>query len=398
MSDKKVAIIIVTFNASKYLGELFSSIEKIIYPKDKFEIIVVDNASTDDTLEKIRDCFAPLHSARNDQLNSVIARIRPLAETKQSTVNGGLPRSPADAGSLAMTNIKLIPQKTNTGFTGGNNIGLQYAIDNGFDYAYMLNQDTVVEPNFIQEAIQVAEGDDKIAAVQSLLLLYDKKDTVNSMGNYIHYLGFAYAGGNGQKAISYKLQATSREITYPSGAGVLLRLSVLKKIGLLHPELFMYHEDVELGWRMRLCGYKIMLAPKSIVYHKYEFSRSMKKYYYMERNRFIVMLEKYKLATIIVILPALITMEILMFAYSFISGFWKEKLFAYGYFLRPNSWKKIFAERKRNQKMRIATDREIIKRFVSMIESQENTNLLIKYIFNPIFYLYLSVIKIIIFW
>ncbi|KKQ54036.1 MAG: hypothetical protein US74_C0053G0005 [Parcubacteria group bacterium GW2011_GWA2_38_13] len=286
----------------------------------------------------------------------------------------------------------------NSGFVGGNNIGLQYAVDNDFDYAYLLNQDTVVDSNFLSEVVQIIEGDEKIGAVQSLLLLNDKKDTINSMGNHIHYLGFAYAGGNGEKVQSSKFKVQSYEITYPSGAAVLLRCTTLMKIGLLHPELFMYHEDVELGWRMWLFGYKIMLAPKSIVYHKYEFSRSMKKYYYMERNRFIVFLEKYKLATIVLIFPALVLMEILMFAYSFISGFWKEKLHAYGYFFHISAWKKIFSKRLQNQTGRVISDREIIHKFVGVIQFQEAVNPFVKYIFNPLFHLYFIAIKFFIFW
>ena len=360
MSDKKVAIIVVTYNASKYLGELFSSLENLNYPKDKFEIVIIDNASTDGTQEILKSQVLNLKSKK--------------------------------------FYVSCFMFHENSGFVGGNNIGLQYAVDNDFDYAYMLNQDTVVDPNFLEEAINVAESDEKIGAVQSLLLLNDRKDTINSMGNHIHYLGFAYAGGNGEKVQSSKFKVQSYEITYPSGAAVLLRCTTLMKIGLLHPELFMYHEDVELGWRIWLFGYKIMLAPKSIVYHKYEFSRSMKKYYYMERNRFIVFLEKYKLATIVLIFPALVLMEILMFAYSFVSGFWKEKLHAYGYFFHISSWKKIFSKRLQNQTGRVISDREIIHKFVGVIQFQEAVNPFVKYIFNPLFHLYFIAIKFFIFW
>src|SRR3989344_8700972 len=282
--DKRVAVIIVTFNASKYLGELFSSLQKLNYPRDKFEIVVVDNASTDDTWENLKSQISNLKK------------------------NG-----------LQATSYKL---QANSGFVGGNNIGLQYAIENNFDYAYMLNQDTVVDSNFLNEVVRVAERDEKISAVQSLLLLYDKKDIINGYGNQIHYLGLAYAGGNGKKVSSFKFQVSGQEITYPSGAGVLLRCETLKRIGLLNPDLFMYHEDVDLGWRMWLAGYKVMLAPQSIVYHKYEFSRSIRKYYFMERNRLIVVFENYKIGTLAIIFPALFIMEVMLFPYTFlVSGF-----------------------------------------------------------------------------
>ena len=190
MPNKKIAIIIVTYNASEYLGELFSSLEKIDYPKDKFEIIVIDNNSNDKSVKMIKTIAT-----------SVIARSEAPGEaTRQSHKDRGLPRSSSQGSDpLAMTannKIKIYPifLKENKGFTGGNNIGIQYAIEKNFDYVYLLNQDTIVDPNFLQEAVKVGESDEKIGAVQSLLMLWPDKDLINSWGNEIHYLGFAYSG------------------------------------------------------------------------------------------------------------------------------------------------------------------------------------------------------------
>ena len=65
----------------------------------------------------------------------------------------------------------------------------------------------------------------------------------------------------------------------------------------------MYHDDLEMGWKAKLAGYKIVLAPKSVCYHKYEFSRSIKMVYYMERNRLITHFSFYELTSILAILP-----------------------------------------------------------------------------------------------
>ena len=91
-------------------------------------------------------------------------------------------------------------------------------------------------------------------------------------------------------------------------------------------DLFIYHEDLDLGWRLWLQAFRCLLAPQSVVYHKYDFSRSISKYYYMERNRYIVSLQNYKVATLIILLPAWLAMELGLLAFSLFSGFWKDKL------------------------------------------------------------------------
>ena len=364
---KKVAIIIVTYNGAEYIGDCLSSLKKMEYPADSVKIIIVDNASTDNTADLI----------------------------KKLITNYYLP-------------ITAIKNNQNLGFTGGNNVGLRYAIEHGFDYAYLLNQDTEVEPNFLSEAVRIAESDDQIGAVQSRLMLFNKKDTINSVGNQIHYLGFAFAGGHGTKITNYQpvphsfsrggLPITNYEIVYPSGAAVLIKVESLKKVGLLYDEYYMYHEDVDLGWQFWLSGFKCVLAAESVVYHKYEFSRSIKKYYFMERNRYLVILQNYKLATFILFVPAFCLMDIAIFFYSFIGGWWRELFKVYLYFLKPKNWQKLFARRKLVQSRRVVPDKFIISRFVGKIEFQDLKNPLLNYIANPILDLYWQLVKKIVWW
>jgi len=356
MSDKKVLIVIAVYNGAQYLRDCLSSLAKITYPKDNFKVLAIDDASTDDSAEYIKNNWPE---------------------------------------------IKLIVNKKNIGFAAGNNLGMQYGLDHNFDYIYLLNQDTVVKPDFLEKAVEIGEKQKEIGAVQSKLLLYQDQEKINSIGNEIHYLGFAFAGG-------YQLldQAmVEKEITYPSGACVLLKTSALKEVGLFNEEFFMYHEDTDLGWRMWLSGYKVMLAPDSIVYHKYEFSRSIKKYYYMERNRRLVVFQNYKLPTILLILPACFFMNLAMFFYSFIAGlpagrqgWWREEFKVISYFLKPNSWQKIFKTRHEIQAKRKVKDKLIIKRFVGKIDFQDIQNPLLKYIVNPVFNFYWQIIKKLIWW
>jgi len=349
MQQSRVLIVILVYNGADYIGDCLSSLAKIIYSKDSFEILVIDNASTD---------------------NSVAAIKRNFAE------------------------IKLIENEHNIGFAAGNNIGFKYAADNGFDYVYLLNQDTVVEPDFLDRVVEVGRSDKKIAAVQSKLLLYNDKGKINSIGNEIHYLGFGFAGGH-QTA---DLELKPLEITYSSGSACLLDVSKLREVGYFNPEFFMYHEDMDLGWRIWLTGFKCMLAPKSVVYHKYEFSRSIKKYYFMERNRYLVLIQNYKLGTLLLIIPACLVMEAGLLLYSFVTGFWIQKFKAYSYFLNIKSWQKLFKARKFVQSKRKVGDKEIVKRFVGKIEFQDIDNPVLKYIANPVFNFYWQVIKNFIWW
>lgn len=348
--NKKVLIVILVWNGvAEFLSDCFSSLKKINYSKEDLEILAIDNNSTDKSVEFIKNNYPE---------------------------------------------VKIVTNKENIGFAAGNNVGLQYAIDNDFDYVYLLNQDTVVKADFLSEVIAVAETDEKIGAVQSKLLLYQDQGKINSIGNEIHYLGFAFAGGYQRP----DQEMTIREITYPSGACTLFRVSALKQVGLFNADFFMYHEDTDLGWRLWLGGYKVMLAPKSVVYHKYEFSRSIDKFYYMERNRYLVLLQNYKIATLLLISPAACLMDIAMFFYSFIGGWWRQEFTVYAYFFKLKNWDKIMQTRQLVQSKRKVKDREVVKRFVGKIEFQDFQNPLLKYIANPVFNFYWQVVKRLIWW
>jgi len=347
---KKVAIIIVNYNGLEYLSDCLTSLLNLDYPKEDYKVILIDNSSIDDSINFVRNNFPQ---------------------------------------------VEIIASKANLGFAAGNNIGMQKALAGNFDYVCLINQDTISEPDFLKKLVEAADSDENIAAVQPRIMLYPEKDKVNSLGNSIHYLGFGFSSGGYQK---FDGNLEPNEIAYASGAALLIKTNVLKKIGLFDPDFFMYHEDLDLGWRMRMAGYKILVVPAAVIYHKYEFSKSIKKYYFMERNRLICLLENYKLATLILIFPAWLVMEIGLFLFSLKSGFWSEKLKVYGYFLRIKNWRKITGGRRAKGAIRAKSDKEIVKLFTGKIEFQEIDNFILKKIANPIFNLYWQIIKILIIW
>lgn len=344
----RVLILIVNYNGSEYLGDCFSSLANIEYPADRFNVLVVDNASTDGSADQI---------------------------------------------AVQWPEVQLYRSPVNLGFAGGNNIGMRIALGHGYDYVYLLNQDTAVAPGFLDEAIACAERDSAIGAVQSKVLLHHDKGTINSIGNEIHFLGFAFAGGNQTP----DWNVPEREITYPSGAAVLLRCAALRDVGLFDEELFMYHEDVDLGWRLWLRNWRCVLAPKSVVYHKYEFSRSVQKFYFMERNRYLVLLKNAKVATLLLIGPALGAMKVGMLVYSILGGWWREEFRALGYFFNLKHWALLLRKRREVQTTRKVSDRIVWKRFVGRIGFQELENPLLRSVVNPIFGAYWSVVKRLIF-
>ncbi len=346
----RVAVIILNYNGKKYLPQLMGSIFSYTPKNVEQEIIVVDNKSSDDSLEYLKSNYSQ---------------------------------------------VKIIENNENLGFAQGNNVGMKYALDNNFDYVMLLNQDTQVTDGYLDKLVEAAASDEKISAVQPKILLYPETDKVNSLGNVIHYLGFGYTYGH--KELDKKLLFKRRNVNYCSGAAVLYKVSALKKVGLFYNELFMYHEDLDLGWRMKLLGYNNIIAKTSIVYHNYEFSRSIKKYYYMERNRFIVMFQNYKIGTIILILPVLFIMECGLLLFSLSNGFFKEKINVYKYFLKKDNWLKISKKRQEIQSKRLLSDRQVVKRFSGEILHQEVRNNILTYI-NPFFDLYWQVVKRLIIW
>tara|TARA_B100000408_G_scaffold34505_1_gene26092 strand:+ start:247 stop:1245 length:999 start_codon:yes stop_codon:yes gene_type:complete len=207
MPHPKVSVIIVNYNGKKFLEKCLESLCKVNY--ENFEIIVVDNNSTDGSIELVTKNYP---------------------------------------------SIILLKLNSNKGFAEPNNIGAKIA--NG-KYLLFLNNDTIVTPNFISEMVQVIENDKKIAICQSLLLKPD--ESVDSSGDFIDHLGVVYN--------STKKTDEIREISSARGASMLIRKDVFDILEGFDEKFYVSFEDVDLGWRTWMIGYKVILTPKSIVYH-----------------------------------------------------------------------------------------------------------------------------------
>jgi GT2 family glycosyltransferase len=155
----------------------------------------------------------------------------------------------------------------------------------------------------------------------------------------------------------------------------------------------MYHDDLELSLKVKLAGYKIILAPRSVIFHKYEFSRSVNMLYYMERNRYATIFSFYPLYLLVLIgLPALI-MDLGLLLYSAFRGWFKTEWKIYVYFCRPKSYERIDVERRKLKRLSVVPFAQLARDFSGRIEFQEIANPVLQYLVNPLFNLYWSLIK-----
>lgn len=208
-----VSIIIVNWNGLLHLKDCLSSLSKITYPN--YEIIMVDNASTD-------------HS-----VNYVVKKF---------------PRT------------KIIRNKKNLGFSEGNNVGLILAKG---EYIYLLNNDTKVSKNFLTPLVKILDENSSIGVIQSKIYIWGS-NKLDGVGSYLTKFGFLFHKGYNVKDDYHK----PLTIFAAKGAGFITRKKIIDEIGLFDPNYFAYFEDTDFCWRVWLRGYKILFEPKSIIYHK----------------------------------------------------------------------------------------------------------------------------------
>ncbi|MEK7665367.1 MAG: glycosyltransferase family 2 protein [Patescibacteria group bacterium] len=341
------------------LDDLFSSLERVDYPRESWRIVVVDNPS-------------------------------PHGRAAMYLKQRWLPQA-----RVTLPEISLIESETNDGFAGGHERGLATSQKFGAEYLYLINQDVVVEPTFLWRVVQMAEAEPKCAAIQSRIMRKEEPHLLNSSGNALHFLGFGFClGYRCRPTTSTSEDGGEQPFFYASGAGVLIRASVIEKVGgLFAPEYFMYHEDADFAWRARLAGFEICYAEDSIIYHRYEFSRSIQKFYWMERNRHLTNLINYKLATLALIAPLAIMVELGTLWFAHKSGWAIPKLKTWLHFLKPTTW--IFIARRRAfvSRMRVVSDHDIMTHMVGAITNQELSNQLFMRVINPLMRIYFALLK-----
>jgi GT2 family glycosyltransferase len=155
----------------------------------------------------------------------------------------------------------------NAGFAGGVNRGIRPAIDEGFEYIVLLNNDAVADREWLKNLVRAADEHPEAGIVTSKILRSDKV-RLDSTGDFYTSWGFAYPRGRDEEDHGQFDDEANREIFGGSGGASLYRASMLKKIGLFDEAFFAYFEDIDISFRAQLAGYKVIYEPSARVYHE----------------------------------------------------------------------------------------------------------------------------------
>ena len=287
MAEPVVSIVI-----PHWLGDVLSTCLEAVYERSKgvdFEVIVADDQPYDDgSLGRARQQFPGIRTVK---------------------VGGG------------------------RGMGAGCNRGMEVA---GGRYAMLLNNDVEVAEGWLPPLIDAAERDPRIAACQpKVLSLRDRArfDYGGAAGGMIDAFGYTFCLGRMfEKVERDRGQYDSpRDIFWSVGGAMLVRMSCLKRTGLMDEAFYMHNEEIDLCWRMHLAGYRVISVPQSTVYHYGGWSLeadSFRKAYCNHRNQLVMVLKNLSAERLIWTFPARAAFEIATVALGVLRGDWKHPVAA----------------------------------------------------------------------
>ena len=237
MPQPMVSVIVVNWNGKAYLGECLNSLRNQTFLD--FELIVVDNGSTDGSFEFVQSHFPEFgHILRNPE---------------------------------------------NMGFARGNNQGIRAARGK---YVALLNNDAQADSHWLEELVKVAEEHQRVGMLASKIYLQGSPGVIDNVGHLIYRDGLNR--GRGRLEEDHGQFDEKEEVFFPSGCAAFYRQEMLEEIGLFDEDFFAYGDDTDIGLKGRLAGWKCLYVPSAVVYHRYSQSSgsySPLKAFYVERNR-----------------------------------------------------------------------------------------------------------------
>jgi GT2 family glycosyltransferase len=243
MSTPSVVIIILNWNGLADTLACLGSLSHLDYPA--YEILVVDNGSQDGSAAAIREAYPQ---------------------------------------------IQVIEIGENLGYVGGNNLGLEYACTQNAAYAMLLNNDTEVSADFLSKMVELAEADSKIGVVGPTIYYAEPGDMIWSAGGKLDWRsGLTLMDGMDQIDMGQYGEAP-RPVDFVTGCALLVKIPVVKEVGMLDSRFFAYFEENEWCLRVTQAGYKIYHLPTAKIWHKISpdhREHSPQVYYYMTRNRLL---------------------------------------------------------------------------------------------------------------
>lgn len=242
-----VAIIILNWNGKEDTLECLESVFRLDYPN--FEVIVVDNGSSDGSVEAVRDAYP------------------------QAT---------------------LIENGANLGFSGGNNVGIRYALERGAEYVWLLNNDTTVEPDSLRSLVACAEAHPKVGMLSPVIYYYDEPEAVWFAGGVIDWR----TGRTNHLCVPGAFSAADSEERYICGCAILIKRKTIERIGVLDERFSpAFYEDTDWSVRCVEKGFQLAIAKDAKIFHKGSVStggsRSKRYRNLLTKSRFCFM-EKYK--------------------------------------------------------------------------------------------------------
>ncbi len=214
----KTSVIIPNYNGMAFLEDCLSTLETNKTADFDFEVIVVDNGSEDGSAELVKEMFP---------------------------------------------DVRIIALDKNTGFAAAVNRGIE---ESASEYVLLLNNDIKVREDFVRRLEETIDSDTKLFSVNSLMLSMADSSVLDGAGDYYCALGWAYAYGKGKKADSV-IKSGRRKIFSACGGASIYRRSVLNETGLFDEAHFAYLEDIDLGYRARIHGYRSILEPAAVCEH-----------------------------------------------------------------------------------------------------------------------------------
>lgn len=258
------------------------SIYHITY--SNYDLIVVDNGSQDESIEKIRN-YANGKILIESSFVKYSSENKPIKiiEHQRDEIASGIVREREIKELPSNKKLTIIRNRENYGFPEGNNIGMEYALK--FldpEYLLILNNDTVVSPGFLQELLKVAEANPEIGTVEPLIYHYEAPEKIQlSGGGKVNFF-------KGKCFEDFSNSMVIKEVEILAGPCFLIKKNVLEKVGKMDSNLFLYWEEVDWSLRIHSHGFLMLFVPTAKIWHKG--GSSTKKmsnlaYYYQIRNR-----------------------------------------------------------------------------------------------------------------
>jgi GT2 family glycosyltransferase len=263
------SVVIVNYQGRGRLGRCLDALSSLP-PACPSEVIVIDNASADGSWDEAAS-RAGVRLVRNDE-------------------NVGFGRACNQAAALAQGR-----------------------------HLVFLNSDCEPEAGWLDALVRCADDDPGIGAAQAVVLHPD--GTVNTAGNRLHYLGFSWAPNGASPPVG-----PPSEVTVGSGACLLVPAMRFSEVGGFWEAMFLYCEDTDICWRLRLAGLRIVVCPDARVRHEYEFNRNPTKMFHLERGRLLMLAANYELSTLARLAPALLGTELALLVVATRGGWLPQKL------------------------------------------------------------------------